>query len=251
MTPIRTMGACLVAALALSAVAAAGASAEDPEFGRCLAKVGGKFENSGCTLVAKEASKQKFEWTAVILKNKFNGHMSTGIATLETVAGTKITCTAESNKGAEFTGPKTVGALVAKFTGCETGGLKCNSAGNAPGAIDTAVLEGELGVEKQGATDLTDTLAVVLFGPKHGNLAEFECTAAVKVITKGGVIHPVTKNKMLLTSTEKFVASKGEQKPDKFVGGPVDEHILESNTNGGAFEEAGQTITALIESEKS
>ena len=168
-------------------------------------------------------------------------------ATLETVGGTKITCTAEEGPG-EIVNSKEVGHVKPKFNGCSTSGVKCNSAGAAEGEIKTSPLGGTLGVEKVGLKEgkeepKLDKIALELHS-EAGNVAEFSC-GGLPVVVHGSVLHPVSSDKMLLTATEKFTASKGEQKPDKFAGGPADEHILESNTNGGPFEEAGQTISAI------
>ncbi len=55
---------------------------------------------------------------------------------------------------------------------------------------------------------------------------------------------------MKLTATEKFTASKGKQKPEHFAGGVAKEHILETSTNGGTFEQSGQTITSILTNEE-
>jgi hypothetical protein len=248
------LGLCLVATFAISAVVAASASAvTSPEFGRCVKQTGGKFSNSGCTLLAKEVSKQKFEWfSGPGPKNKFVGKQKEAtLATLETVGGTKITCTAEENKNAEFSGPKSVAKIVAFFSGCETSKIPCNSPGEATGKITTNSLAGTLGVEKlgTGGVESKNKLEIQLFAEKAGGLlAEFNCST-IHVEVKGCVAHPISTGKMLITTTEKFTASKGEQKPDKFLGGPVDECALESN-GGTGFEEAGQTITAIVTGEE-
>jgi hypothetical protein len=244
MKRMRIMGLCLVVAFAMSAVAATSAFATAPEFGRCVAKAGGKFSDSGCT--KEVASKGKFEWEpGAGAKNTFTSKMNAGtLATLETVKGTKITCKEESSPG-EIKNAKEVAGVVAKFNGCETSGLKCSSAGKAEGEIVTASLEGVVGVEKVGLKPSANKLAEELHAPAGSKVATFSC-AGVPVEVKGSVLHPITANKMLSTSTEKFSAAKGEQKPDKFAGEGVDAHILESNTAGGEFEEAGQTITSTV-----
>jgi hypothetical protein len=243
----RVIGLCLVAAFALSAGMVASASAAAPSFGRCQAKVGGKYENAGCTKEAKEVAKQKFEWTNTIAKNKFKAHMTGTLATLETVKGTKITCKAEKNSGAEYSGEKSVAKIVAEFSGCETGGIECANAGK--GEIITKSLSGTLGVEKLGTTPpINNKLEVQLVAEAGGNLAEFKCST-ISIEVKGCVAHPVLAGAMKLTTAEKFTASKGEQKPDKFLGGPTDECALESNSGTG-FEEAGQTITAEVANEE-
>ena len=254
MTRVRTIGACLVAVLAVAALTASSASAAAPEFGRCLKKAtagGSGFSDANCTKAVSTGA--KYEWTNTIVKNHFFAHMKEATtATLETVGGTKITCTAEEGPG-EFKNAKEVGAVLPKFNGCSTSGIKCNSAGAAEGEIKTASLGGVLGIEKVGLKEGKEepklTKLAVELHSEAGNIAEFSC-GGLPVVVHGSVLHPVSTNKMLIESTEKFAASKGEQKPDKFAGGPADEHILESNTNGGPFEEAGQTITAINKGEE-
>ena len=249
MSRIRVIGLCLIAVLAMGAVVVDSASASAPSFGRCIKKAkaeGAGFSEAGCLKAVGTGA--KFEWTNTILKNKFNGGANT-LSTLETVGGTKITCKAEENENAEFSGEKSVAKIVAKFSGCETSKIACNSAGEGAGKITTNSLAGSLGYEKIEAELSKSKLEVQLFAEKPGGLlAEFTCST-IHVEVKGCVAHPVTAGKMLLENTEKFTASKGEQKPDKFAGGPADECALESNSGTG-FEEAGQTITAKIKGEE-
>ncbi len=248
MKRIRIVGLCLVAAFAMSAVAASTAAAEPPEIGRCLKKAvagGAGFSDAGCTKAV--ASAAKYEWQAGPgPKNKFTSKMKEATsATLETVKLEKITCKGETSTG-EIASAKEVAAVVATFTECTSSGLKCTSAGQAEGTIVTNPLSGVVGDETESAeSEAKDKVAEELHGPGGGNLAEFSC-AGIPIVVKGSVLHNISANKMLNPSTEKFTASKGEQKPDKFVGGPVDQHILESNKGGGEFLEAGQTITAIV-----
>ena len=67
-----------------------------------------------------------------------------------------------------------------------------------------------------------------------------------------GLLHPIAADKMLLTSTNKFTATKGEQKPSIYepVKGTTIEAGLESNFAGGPFEEAGQTLTNTATNEE-
>jgi hypothetical protein len=233
----------VIAALAVTAMAASTAFAAAPEFGRCLAKTGGKFSDAGC--VKGVSTGGKFEWNpGPGAKAKFHSKIKElTTATLETVKGTKITCKAEESPG-EFKNAKEVGGVVAKFNGCKVSGLPCNSAGAAAEEIVTKPLGGTLGVEKKGTTQTANKLALELHSESGPNLAEFTCSG-LAVVVHGQVLHPVSANKMLLTATEKFAATKGEQKPSHFEGEAEDSKILESNTNGGPFEEAGQTITAI------
>jgi hypothetical protein len=60
---VRMLGLCLVAVLALCAYAVSSASAANPEWGKCVAKAGGKYEDSNCTTKAKgKTGKHEYEW---------------------------------------------------------------------------------------------------------------------------------------------------------------------------------------------
>jgi hypothetical protein len=56
---VRMLAVCLTAAFAIAAVAVATASASTPEWGKCVAKAGGKYTDSGCTIKGKGGT---FEW---------------------------------------------------------------------------------------------------------------------------------------------------------------------------------------------
>jgi hypothetical protein len=255
----RIVGLCLVAVFAFAAISVSSASAVAPEFGRCL-KVTPKaltnYDSAKCLKLASEdagtetekLNKGNFKWFSGVVKTKFTTKMKEAtIATLETVGGTKITCTGESSTG-EYLNTKEIGKMVAKFTGCETSKIKCESAGAGAGNINTAPLGGPIGVEVVGETPAKNKLANELHS-ESGNIAEFEC-AGLKVVVKGSVLHKIVANAMKLTATEKFTASKGKQKPEHFAGGVAKEHILETSTNGGPFEQSGQTITSILTNEE-
>jgi hypothetical protein len=249
---IRIVGP-MLAAVAIVAIAASSAFATAPEFGRCVAAKGtGKFNSSKCTVEAKTTAEQKFEWLPGVVKNKFKTKIKEStIATLETVGGTKITCTNETSTGEFVVGGnnKEVGKMIAKFNGCETSKLKCESpTAKEAGEIITSPLGGPIGFETDPKLGAKAHLADELHS-EAGNIAEFACSG-LTVVVKGSVLHKITANAMKLTATEKFSASKGKQKPEHFFGGTAKEHILESNKNGGAFEQAGQTITGILTGEE-
>jgi hypothetical protein len=256
---IRIVGLCILAVVAISAMMVSSASAAAPEFGRCLKvspKAVSNYDSAKCVKLASEdpvseaeqLKKGNFQWFPGVVKNKFKTLMKAGtIATLETVGGTKITCTNEKSTG-EYTGLKTIGKMVAEFSGCETNKLKCESTGAGIGNINTHPLGGPIGFETEVVPASKDHLANELHS-ESGNVAEFEC-AGLKVVVKGSVLHKITANAMKLTATEKFTASKGHQKPEHFAGGVAKEHILETSTNGGPFEQSGQTITSILTNEE-
>jgi hypothetical protein len=243
MKRMKLVGLSAIVGAALAAFVAAPAFATAPEFGRCLAKTGGKFSDAGCTKPV--GSGGKFEWNpGPGPKPNFHSKIKElTSATLETVGGTKITCKQEESPGV-FKNAKEVGGVVAKFNECKVSTIPCNSAGAAAEEIVTSPLGGVLGVEKVSTEGPVKNKLAVELHSEAGNIAEFNC-GGLPVVVKGSVLHPVSSNKMLIKATEKFAATKGEQKPSMFAGEKDDSHILESNTNGGPFEEAGQTITAI------
>lgn len=268
MKRMTIVGVCLTAILAMSAVFVASASATAPEFGRCLKKTvagGAGFSDAGCLKAVTTGA--KYEWTTTIVKNKVTSVMTSEKATLESEGGTKISCTKQKSPAFEINGPKTVAGVIGEYTGCKSAAVPCENTANSEEII-TKTLEGEIGVEKFGATHAADKLANILLGPGGKSnkgqslLAEFHCTGLLEVEVKGSILHPITADKMLLESVEKFAATKGEQKPSLFAtetceatnpaGGKdktgetadCDNHNLISKLKAaGEFEESGQSQT--------
>jgi hypothetical protein len=250
MKRIRITGICLVVVFVMGAVAAS-ASAEAPEFGRCLkTQVGGgtKYTTAKCTVVAS-GEKEIFEWYSAFGGSKplekagFATKLKPEtIATLETIAGSKITCKGETS-GGKYTGNKTVGGVVLKFTSCESGGGKCNSAGKGAGEITWNELDGVLGIWKTGETKVQDKAAISLKPTTGEELVEFFCGGLV-IKLKGSLLLPVPANAMKLSATVKFTAAKGKQKPEKFVEGP--QEVPECKFAAAPYEKCGLTI-ALIQ----
>lgn len=249
MNRIRLAGLCLVALFVLSAVAGGTASAaEPPELGRCLKVKGGKFTNSKCTAFAG-GTKENYEWfPGPGPKSGFTTNAS-GLVVFETAAATKVICSGATGNGHDFTrdeGKQETLALTLTLTGCESGSLKCASAGQATGTIVTPTLTGEFGVTKVGETPAKNKVGVIY--QTEGPL-DFTCAGLV-VSIKGSFIVPVKADSMLLTETQKLAQSKGEQNPDKLAGGPIDERILESSFAGGPFEETGLALAMVQTNEE-
>jgi hypothetical protein len=250
MRRIRIISLCLTIAFGMGAVAAS-ASAEAPEFGRCLkTKEGGgtKYTSSKCTVVASGAM-ENFEWYSAVgsAKPLAKAGFTTALkpetlASLTTVAGTKIVCSGETSGGA-YTGNETVGGIVLTFTGCESGGGKCSNLGQFAGHVTWKELSGSLGIWKLGETQVKDKLGISLKPTTGELLVEFEC-ALLTVKVRGKVILPVPANAMKLSTTVKFNAYKGRQKPENFVGGP--QEVLECKFASAPYEQCGLSI-ALIQ----
>jgi hypothetical protein len=260
---IRIIGLCLLAGFAIGAIAAPGAGAANPEFGRCLKTTPKKlnnYDNAKCIKLASEdpgseaekLAKGNFEWTTTIVKKGFTAALKpTTIATLETKAGTKVTCKALEAKG-QITGLTTISVSQTDFSGCESGGIKCNTSGAGTGIIKVKELEGELGVISKGSPSTKDKIGTVLW-PKGGSptsgseFVEFAC-GGLTVKVKNSVIAPIPANAMKLSATVKYTASKGVQKPTKFEGGP--NMFLESKFAAAPYEQSGQSATTIQTAEE-
>lgn len=254
MARTRIIGLCLIVAFAMGAVAA-GASAQAPSFGRCLkTKEGGgaKYTTAKCTVVAS-GEKENLEWYPAFGESKplEKAAFTTAIqpatlAALTTVAGTKIVCR-QATSGGAYTSDKTVGGIVLKFTECESGGGKCNSAGKGVGQITWNELEGSLGIWKTGETAAKDKPGISLKPSTGELLVEFSCGGLV-VKVKGAVIVPVQANAMKLSTTVKLNAHNGKQKPERFVGGPPE--ILECKFSAASYEQCGLALAMIQTNEE-
>jgi hypothetical protein len=193
---------------------------EPPDFGRCMkTSGGGEFTTAGCQVEGAGA----YEWIAGVLDGGFSSALkpATTVKLETSVSKEKVTCTGESG-GGEITGPKTVGNLTITLTGCESLGGKCTTVGLADGEVQTATLEGALGIEKiteklgketvHAALDLYPAVGA-------GPFLEFACSTSGTTVIDGSVIAPVAGGRMLKTETFKLAAGSGKQKPESFEGG--------------------------------
>jgi hypothetical protein len=222
MTQVRVGTGCLVAVLAVCALASATASAE-PEF---LTKA-----------VVNEGEKIPFSGTI-------------GVSFLESKSGTKIVCQGGTITG-EVTGPKSVGNTVINGTGCESGGSFCENGGSRE--IHSDVLAGVLG-------GITSTMpGIKLFSEaegKGGVAIEFTCAGVLKQILKGevtgalgGAAGQSPETGKLLMSLKYVLAEKsGKQKYQGFSEGPEAGLMgqLEWSVSGGAFEPGGWSVPATF-----
>ena len=248
---IRISSLCVGVAFAIGLLPAA-ASAEAPEFGRCLkqaTKSLSNYDNAKCVKTAGEdagseaekLTKGNFGWFSGPGANNKFGLVRTGTSmkVLETLGATLLICNGGTGRG-EYTGAKSVGNVVLTLTGCESGSLKCNSAGQPSGTAVFGPLEGMLGIVEKGETPAQDKIGLDLFpGAKEGLVVHVECSG-LSISVQGSVIVPVTAKSMKLTATLKFKQAKGKQKPEQFEGGPKD--VLEWSANGGPFEQAGMNL---------
>ena len=81
-----------------------------------------------------------------------------------------------------------------------------------------------------------------------GLFIEFSCVGLV-VKVRGHVLVPVKNDIMTSTTTLKFSATAGKQKPEKWEESP-EKAILEASFRGGPFEQAGQNIASTVTGEE-
>jgi len=258
MKRLKIMGLCLAAAFVVSAVTVATASAEAPEYGRCLtAKVGkkydGKYDNAKCTPAKTETEKKavekgegKYEWFPGAVK--VNQTSVGGIAALEQTNGLGVGCKTEHSTG-EFSGTKEEKNLIVTFEGCESVGFVCTSPGHKAGELVTNTLEGRVVWENKAL----HKTAIELF-PAGGaeKFIEFGCGATLTIAVRAAILTPVKNDAMSLTQTLKFTQKRGIQKPDVYetASGEKVKAFLESNFSGKGWVQAGQTITSTVTAEE-
>jgi hypothetical protein len=238
---MRIMGACLIAAFAIGALASS-ASAEAPEYGRCKAHAKGNFYSGSCTK-AVTPGKGKYEWypayivgpEKLVLPNPgFTLKNEEGKTIIwKTVQGDKIVCTAATGAGA-IAHDKEATVSYLTLEGCTSSGGPCTTAGQAPGTIVSNPVEQlatDLGwlsaAEKKVGLDLHN-----VFG--HEDIFEFRCSsgnlARVEIEGVAGQgIAPVVSGKMATTAKLKWTSEKIPQvgndaahmvqKPEHFENG--------------------------------
>jgi hypothetical protein len=224
-----------------------------PEFGRCIKTPGGSYLSGVCTKTTG-AGEGNYQWYSAfgsanpLEKVGFSNTLQEGtLVSLETVGKSTVVCEGENTIG-EYTGNKTVGSVVVTFSTCSAVGGRCTSPGAGEGAIVTNALEGTLGVITAASEAVNNKIGEDLFPPGHtGTVAQFTCSGITFVVS-GSVIFPLSTNTMKLTTTVKFSATKGKQKPERFAGEPTD--VLLSAIGGGSPEQSGQTLTGAQTNEE-
>jgi hypothetical protein len=202
------LGLCLIAVLAVAAIASTSASAL-PEWGQCFKKgAGGKYTDSNCTKKATLKSPGEFEFrkgTEIAHKHFEGGNVGSGgvltatyhLCSASTFEGRKpkcnagetetigspisIECTSEHNTG-EATGTKEVKNVSVKFMGCKAAGsIPC---ANTPveGEIIVNPLKGSLGYINKAKKEVGVLLEPAI---KHGEFAKFVCGPLGSVVGVG------------------------------------------------------------------
>lgn len=277
----KLLGLAAIAAMLISAIAAAGASATLPEWGQCVKFINqrgvgvGKYSDPGCTKLAEPTKTGEWEFKNLkkLVSEGFQPQFTShgGEAALETTLGIKTVCKAEEATG-ELSGTKEVSHVVVIFKGCESnfGGLVCENGITPPlgeepaGQIRTRELKGKLGYISGKETE-SPVVGLSLEPETAKNLfAEFICgnVLIVRVGQAGydgtgnvpngagndSIISPVTPvNTMSVTNTQTYTAESGVQAVKAFEGGKED--FLETEISDGfgeiPFGQSGQTLTTI------
>ncbi len=228
MKPIRMCVLALAAVGAVSAGAAATASAAVPEFGHCVKAVGktGEWQGANCTKSA--GGKGLYNWVpGPGPKPKFEGSGEGN--ELETVGGKKIACGGSTFAG-EYTGPKTESVTV-DFIGCIYAPTKqeCQSNPGQAGEIESAQpLEGELGYIVKSEKPAPKVGLDLKPKSPSTSLFTFQCgkppeTSIILGTIEGSVIGSIVKiNRPVSEFVLSYKDLKGVQKPQQFEGGSKD-----------------------------
>jgi hypothetical protein len=233
MKRIKTMGLCLVAALALGAMTASLAQAESPPEFFTKAPVGGTAPSE-----VKETN-------------------TLGISFLEgKTSKAKIECEKGSGE-AVVSGPKSTKEALTLFKVCEIKALSlpCENKGAGTKEIETKNLVGELGL-------IATTKDGIRLKPETGTyLAEFECGGgAIQIKVKGSLIGEITGSakagetiaqaKFGSSGGIAFSESAGVQKYTKFLGESTGHQLENVVTEGGKTHEelGGQSGKVTVKS---
>lgn len=167
----------------------------------------------------------------------FTSKVTSAKVIMKDTAGLQVACTAGTNeKGEVITeGSKKAKKIIMKFTGCETGTIKCTSAGLGAGEIQTEKLEGEVGYLEPAVLG-AKIVAFALKAEVGEVIMKYTCGIS-KVEVFGCVVSKLSEagivtNKFKLA----FEEEKGENKPESYEPekGKKQACKLESSINGGA-----------------
>jgi hypothetical protein len=199
--PVRLLGLALIASFAMSAFAAAGASALS------ISPAGSALKPIGYTV-------------------------STHAITVTTESQTKRSCSGSSAGTGSFTSG-TGGPLKLTLAGCTFGSASCTSAGQPTGSIATRSLTANLVY-----LDAAHTKFGLLLSPSGSEtVAEFDCGFFGHFVWTGSLIGQITKPSLGATSAQATLilnsTSSGVQTYQQVEGTGVKHRITESR-NGGA-----------------
>ncbi len=251
MKHMKLAGLVVVAAFALSAIAAATASAAElPELYQCAKtvkaekKYTGHYSSKKCTKESYvEAGGQEYELEPGIGKGKeFKGKGGDANLEIEGIGG--VRCSKSADTGF-FNTPKTADKVHVTFTGCTFETHPCTNTGKA-GEVKTNALKGEVGYLEGKGTE--HPLVGDLLTAESGTYeAEFSCLplyfrVSGKVI---GEVDPTDVNKFTKEATLTFKESSGIQHWKCFEGEtPCDNTLISELSEVSGEFHSGQIVSA-------
>lgn len=285
MRHVRMLGLCVIAVFAVSAIAAATASAALPEWGQCykkgtikiwenreIIKYEGKYSNPGCTEPVAKGEHGKYEGEYEWRKErKGEGRVLRNTQgdpiTFETPSKT-IECTEGKKYRFEVMAPKSISNGYLAFQGChEVGGAAepCETPGEEPGIINNVIeytdeegIVGTLGYLAGKGTE-NPKVGLSFTSPKKGGvLMKVKCNEASEVfpIDIGGEkksgnsvissIEPV--DQMTEEFTQTFEGSGGIQEWTAFESSTKKLALMEFT--GSTWEQSAWKSTLTIPSEE-
>ncbi|HUA74256.1 MAG TPA: hypothetical protein VL988_05795 [Solirubrobacteraceae bacterium] len=218
---------CLLASTTGTGIAASGAAAEAPEFGRCLKQVAvektfhGEYRDPRCTeTVSPEEEAKRGRWEWVPGPGPSPGiTIAFGPVTLSTVTGLTVTCTEGTGAGELLAGTSKEASLTATFVGCSGLGLPCSTPGEASGEVSTNALVAEAGWLEQAARK---TALELRPAGGDGVFARFRCLV-IEAEARGAVLTQIDNDKITSTETLRLKMSKGVQNPNVWHLGEIGE----------------------------
>jgi hypothetical protein len=197
MKSIRVLVPCLVAAVALLALASTASAAGTPTWFECAKaepKNTGSFINKTCS-EPSEPGKGKYVLKEGLGKNKgFKGKSGQAILHVKTWLGDKtVECLKSKTVGKEAL-PNLEKEVTVSFGKCVAlGTKKCTSAGAKTGEVKMSGLKGELGYLSEEPVSVGLKLESEANPGPEGELVNFECEG-LTVTVAGGVIGVVKKD---------------------------------------------------------
>jgi len=242
MRRISTVGVCVLAMLALGAVAVSSASAASPEYVTCakVKKSGktytGKYGNKTCSEVNAKGE-GKYERAPLVKAAKFKGTI--GHVTIylydpltESIEG-RFECTGGKDSGSVTNSHE--GTLSIAYSGCEATGEKLKGPCNSPGAKAGVVTSSALTTKLVWLNE-EESEPGIEFKAVSGGIAAVECShieTAELVGTMTAKIGPTKETSKSQTMT--MVASATNGKPElsgQWEGAVFHEEALKSNLTG-------------------
>lgn len=186
MRSIRTLGPCLVAALAIAGVLASSASAQPTWYECAKIKHGGNYANSTCTEPSAPGA-GAYELKPGVGKGKaFKGkQIGQAVLHVKTWLPEAVVDCKSATLGGKPVAPNLEEDVTVTYKGCETAGLvgahKCTSPGAKTGEIKVPAMRGELGYVEESPSVV---VGLRLEDEAHpgGLIVEFKCeTVEAKV----------------------------------------------------------------------